>query len=60
MFARPLDFARHPEGRLRGKAALRMSHAARSVGAVVVVRTDEWEQLGGDVDKQRAYLEAHM
>lgn len=39
------DYTRHPRGWLRGKASLRLAHAARSCGGrLVVVGVEEWVQ----------------
>lgn len=60
------DYARYPAGWLRGKAALRLTHIARSgcsAGGeqmrVVVVVLEEWERCA-DEDSRLAYLMSRL
>jgi hypothetical protein len=53
-FTRARDYSRYPAGWLRGKAALRLAHAAKA-GHLAVVVLDEWERLEVGA-AQRAYL----
>lgn len=58
--ANEVDFARHPAGWLRGKAALRLTQLSRKAGGrIAVVVFHEWIKLPDEVSRS-AYLIARI